>query len=100
LRIFALIIALLAATAAAAQLRSIPQDAQRARMTHVEYNVVELDGVRQSLAPGAQIRDESNRVIVPMALPPGSLVRYRLDASGQVQQVWILTPEEAAAEPR
>jgi len=36
-------------------------------------------------------------VIVPTALPSGSVVKYRRDASGQVRQVWILTPQEAAA---
>ena len=56
------------------------------------------NGQRVQLAPGAQIRDASNRVIVPTALPPAALVKYRLDASGQVREVWILTPQEA--EPR
>ena len=83
--------------AAAAQLRTIPADAQRAEMRHVQENVVELNGQRAQLAPGAQIRDASNRVIMPTALPSGSLVKYRLDASGHVRQVWILTPQEAAA---
>jgi len=83
--------------AAAAQLRTIPADAQRAEMRHVQENVVELNGQRAQLAPGAQIRDASNRVIMPTALPSGALVKYRLDASGHVRQVWILTPQEAAA---
>jgi len=90
------LIALLFATAAAAQMRAIPADATRAKMRHVEGSVVELDGKLESLAPGAQIRDPSNRVIVPTALPPGSLVKYRLDAAGQVREVWILSPQEAA----
>ena len=83
--------------AAAAQLRTIPADAQRAEMRHVQENVVELNGQRAQLAPGAQIRDASNRVIMPTALPSGALVKYRLDASGHVREVWILTPQEAAA---
>ncbi|HYR36092.1 MAG TPA: hypothetical protein VEQ87_17505 [Burkholderiales bacterium] len=92
----ALAIALLFAGAAAAQLRTIPADAERAQIRHVEENIVQLNGQRAQLAPGAQIRDASNRVIVPTALPSDALVKYRLDASGQVRQVWILTPEEAA----
>ena len=91
-----LAIALLVAGAAAAQLRTIPADAERAQIRHVEENIVQLNGQRAQLAPGAQIRDGSNRVIVPTALPSDALVKYRLDASGQVRQVWILTPEEAA----
>jgi hypothetical protein len=97
LRLLALL-ALLFATAAAAQLRAIPQDAQTARMSHVEANVVEVDGARRTLAPGAQIRDASNRIIVPAALPPASVVRYVMDGDGQVRRVWILTPEEAAGQ--
>ena|SRR5438067_701112 len=94
------LIALLFASAAAAQIRPIPADAQRGEMRHVEGGIVELDGRRAQLASGAQIRDESNRIIVPTALPPGSLVKYRLDAAGQVREVWILSPQEAAEQRR
>ena len=96
MRALLLVLALFAATAAA-QLRTIPSDAQRAKMSHVQEHVVEVNGKRAQLAPGAQIRDASNRLIVPTALPSGSLVRYQRDKSGQVTQVWILTPQEAAA---
>jgi hypothetical protein len=89
-------IVLLVAGAAAAQLRTIPADAERAQIRHVQENIVELNGQRALLAPGAQIRDASNRVIVPTALPSAALVKYRLDDKGQVREVWILTPEEAA----
>jgi hypothetical protein len=89
---------MLVATAAVAQMRAVPvpAEARLARMSLVEGNVVDIDGVRQQLAPGAQIRDESNRIIIPGALPPGSLVCYLLDGAGLVHRVWILTPEEAA----
>ena len=95
MRAFALIAAFVASTAMA-QLRTIPQDAERAEIRHVELNVIEQKGKRESLAPGAQIRDQANRVIVPTALAPGALVRYLRDASGAVHEVWILTPQEAA----
>ena len=90
-----LLIALLAVPAAA-QLRTIPQDAQRAEVRHVQNNIVELNGRPAQLAPGAQIRDVSNRIIVPTALPAGALVKYRLDGAGLVREVWILSPQEAA----
>jgi hypothetical protein len=90
-----LFIALLAVPAAA-QLRTIPQDAQRAEIRHVQANIVELNGRQAQLTPGAQIRDASNRIIVPTALPAGALVKYRLDGAGGVRNVWILTPQEAA----
>ena len=81
-------------TAAAAQLRTIPEDAKRGEIRHVEAMLVEIDGERQRLAPGAQIRDTSNRLIVPTAIPAGTQVRYLLDAQGMVVRVWVLTPEE------
>ena len=90
------LIALVFAASAVAQLRTIPADAKRARMNHVQERIVELNGKREMLAPGAQIRDSANRVIVPSALPANSLVKYRRDPSGAVHEVWILTRQEAA----
>jgi hypothetical protein len=89
------IAALFLASAATAQLRTIPAEAKPAQMRHVQGSVIELNGKRGTLAPGAQIRDQANRVIVPTSLPPGSLVKYSADANGVVQRVWVLTPEEA-----
>ena len=89
------LIALLFAAAALAQLRTIPADAERAELRPVEENRVELDGKPAELAPGAQIRDASNRIILPAEVPAGTLVKYRRDATGAVRQIWILTPEEA-----
>ena len=88
---------LLAASLAGAQVRSIPDDARVGQIRHLQDMVVEIDGAAQQLAPGAQIRDAANRLIVPMSLPADSLVKYRLDASGKVHEVWILTREEAEA---
>ena len=79
---------------AAAQLRPIPEDAQIGVMRHLEVMTVEVDGLPQQLSPGAQIRDTENRIILPSALPPGSIVKYVRDPDGQIRRVWILTPEE------
>src|SRR2546423_7929107 len=78
-----------------AQVREIPGDAKRGEIRHVENMMVQIDGTRQRLAPGAQIRDTANRVVVPTALPSGAQVKYLLNEEGMVRQVWILTPEEA-----
>jgi len=86
---------LLAASLAGAQVRSIPQDARVGQIRHLQEMVVEIDGAAQQLAPGAQIRDASNRIIVPTAIPSGTRVKYLVDANGQVHRVWILTSEEA-----
>ena len=84
------------AGAAYAQLRSIPEAAKRGEIRHLQDMVVEISGRQQRLAPGAQIRDAANRVVMPAALPPGARVKYVVDGAGLVRQVWILTPEEAA----
>jgi hypothetical protein len=89
------------AGAAEAQFRSIPPEAKRGVIQHLEAMDVEIDGKRQRLAPGAQIRDSRNLIVVPAALPSGALAKYLLDAQGMVARIWILSPEEAARpEPR
>jgi hypothetical protein len=84
------------ASAAYAQLRTIPQDALRGTMRHVQDTIIEIDGERAQLSAGAQIRGVSNTIVLPTALPPGSLVKYQRNEARQVHRVWILTPEEAA----
>jgi hypothetical protein len=98
MRFFRLLIAVacVASTAAYAQLRTIPDDARRGEMRHLQDMMVEIDGTMLRLAPGAQIRDASNRVIVPTAVPARAPVKYLYNGEGLVRQVWILTPEEAA----
>ncbi len=96
MKAFVFLLTAVFAVPAAAQLRTIPKDAQRAVIRPLQANVVQLDGRQARLAPGAQIRDASNRIIVPTALPARALVKFRRDAEGQVREVWILTPAEAA----
>jgi hypothetical protein len=84
------------AIAASAQLRTIPPDAKRGTIRHVEDMIVAIDGVRKRLAPGAQIRGPSNLLVLPISLPVGASVKYVLDSDGMVRQVWLLTAEEAA----
>jgi hypothetical protein len=81
---------------AAAQLRTIPQDAKRGTMRHIQETIVEIDGKRERLSQGAQIRSQSNTIVLPVALPRDSVVKYQLDQAGHVHRVWILTPQEAA----
>ena len=94
-RWIALLLLSVTAPLASAQLRSIPKDARAGEIRHLQGMVVEIDGAPKRLAPGAQIRDASNRIILPIAIPAGTLVKYLVDGAGQVQRVWILTPEEA-----
>jgi hypothetical protein len=91
-----LLLAAFLAGPAAAQVRSIPPQAKPGTIRHLQDMYVSIDGQRRRLAPGAQIRDGDNRLVLPASIPPGSQVRYLGDAEGLVRQVWILSPEEAA----
>ena len=97
-----LVLAALSALAvnAGAQLRTLPADAERGEVRHVQGMTIAIDGAERQLAPGAQIRSASNLIIVPSAIPPDSLAKYTLDANGLVRRVWILTPQEAAQPDR
>ena len=94
-KISGVLVALLPA-AALAQFRSIPADAKRGEIRHLGQMDVEIDGRTMRLSAGAQIRDASNLVVVPMALPAGAKVKYQLDPQNLVHRVWILSPQEAA----
>jgi hypothetical protein len=97
-RLAAVLLLLGCAGLAQAQLRTIPPDAQRGVIRHVQEMIVEIDGTQRRLAPAAQIRDDANRIVMPTAIPPGTRVKYQLDKDGFVLQVWFLTPEEAEAD--
>jgi hypothetical protein len=81
--------------------RSFPQNTLRGAMVFGAYPQVTLNGNATQLSPGTRVRDQDNR-IVPAASLTGArvLVHYTLGmGSTQVQDVWILRPEEAAINP-
>ena len=88
------------AAAAGAQVRTIPKEAQRGEIRHVQDMYVELNGKALQLAPGAQIRDADNRLVLPTSLVEKADVRFLLDGAGLVHRVWIMTPLERAQAPR
>ena len=96
LRPAALVLAFAIPALVFAQLRTIPDEAKRGEIRHVMGMRVEINGLPQQLAPGAQIRDTFNRTILPASVPPGASIRFLLDTQGLVRQVWVLTAEEAA----
>jgi hypothetical protein len=93
-----MISACLLSASAHAQLRTIPGEAKGGELRHAQDGAsLSIGGVALRLAPGAQIRDESNRIVFLGAVPAGAQVKYLLDGDGEVRRVWILTPEEAQA---
>jgi hypothetical protein len=54
--------------------------------------------VADRLSPGSRIRATSNLLVMSASLVGQELtVNYVRDAAGLLHEVWILTPEEAAA---
>jgi hypothetical protein len=96
LRTLILAIGLAASACALAQVRTIPADAKRGQIEHVEDTVIRMNGRVMRLSPGAQIRNTSNVIIPPASLPAGVPVKYTLDTQGYVHRVWILTLQEAS----
>ena len=79
---------------ASAQLRSIPPDAIKAKMKPPQNGVAEVGKYTFKLAPGAQIRSTDNRIMLPVMIGSEQVVRYQLDAQGQLLRVWVLSPDE------
>jgi hypothetical protein len=96
MRLLAAAVLLCASATVLAQLRTVPAHAKRGELRHLQDMIVQIDQQQARLSPGAQIRDIHNRLMLPAAIPPGSIVKYRTDAQGMVSEVWILTPQEAA----
>jgi hypothetical protein len=86
----------LAAGVAQAQFRTIPDDAKRGTLSHVQEMNVTLDGKPARLSAGAQIRDQNNLIVLPVQLPKESKIKYLPDAAGHLHRIWIMSPREAA----
>ena len=95
------VLAMTICSSAAAQVqRNFPPNALRGELIVGEIPQVAVNGVPANLAPGARIRGQNNMLQMSGALSGSKLlVHYTLDAAGQVKEVWILTPEEAAKRP-
>jgi hypothetical protein len=78
-------------------LRTLPADSLRGQMTAAAIGSVQIDGKTLPLSPAAQIRNESNLIVLPTAIQQAVPVRYVVDGLGYVSRIWILTPAELAA---
>jgi hypothetical protein len=94
-----LLIALAAALPAQAQ-RLFERNALRGELVIKAPPEVLLNGKPARLTPGARIHNAQNMLqLSGSLLEQKLLVHYRLDGVGQLQQVWILSPAEAAKQP-
>jgi len=83
-----------------AQLRTVPAEAKPGEIRQLaDMTVVVAEQTALRLAPGAQIRDTDNRIVLPGSLANGTLVLYLLDNQGLVRRAWIPSDAEAALIP-
>ncbi len=99
--LLATVLGALAVSTASAQLpRQFPSNALRGALTVVQPPDVKLNDVAARLSPGARIRGPNNMLQMSGALVGRKLlVHYTLDPSGNVHEVWVLTPAEAQRQP-
>jgi hypothetical protein len=89
-----------AATATAQPLRSFPATALRGELVVTTPPEAQLNRQPARLAPGARIRDTGNRIVLSGGVAGQKLlVHYTLDLQGNLLDVWLLTPAEAARKP-
>jgi hypothetical protein len=69
-----------------------PDGSMIGTMSTGQLPLVTIDGKQMRLAPGARIVGANNTSVTPNQVAPNSRVRYRVDANGQVSQVWLLPP--------
>ena len=90
----------LAGAVSAQTSRPFPAHALRGALVVVQPPDVQLNGRPARLSPGSRIRGADNMVQMSGTLVGYQwLVHYTLDPTGLVQDVWILTPDEAARRP-
>jgi hypothetical protein len=92
-------LACLAALPAQAQ-RLFERNALRGELVITAPPEARLNGQAVRLSPGARIRSAQNMIQLSGSLIDQKLlVNYTLDGFGQVHEVWVLSPAEAARQP-
>ena len=77
--------------------RAFPLKTERGQMAFIELPDVLINGKPERLAHSVRVRDERNAIVMPGTVNGRSaVVNYLRDARGQVREVWILSPQEAA----
>lgn len=80
--------------------RPFPANALRGSLVVTQPPEILLNGQPARLSPGSRIRGIDNMVYLSGGLVGERLlVHYTIDPTGNVHQVWVLRPEEAAKKP-
>jgi hypothetical protein len=97
---FAGLVAFWALPAAAQTPRNFPATALRGELVITAPPEVLLNKRPSRLAPGSRLRGQDNMLVMTgAAVNQRMLVHYTRDLNGNVLDVWILTPAEAARKP-
>ena len=73
-----------------------PSNSKLGELTAIDYPKIEINGKILQLGAGGQIRGTDNLIILPTILSEFGPVLYWIGPTGDVQRIWLLTPEEAA----
>ncbi len=88
------LLATLAFSAMAAE-RDFPASAQRGKLAITNYPIVTVNGNALRLSPGSRIWNTQQLTQIPNSLGTDTYqVNYTLNAQGDIDRVWILTPDE------
>lgn len=90
------LLATLAFSAVAAE-RDFPAATLRGKLTITDYPNVTVSGNALRLSPGSRIWNTEQLTQIPNSLGADTyLVNYTLNPQGDIDRVWILTPDEAS----
>ena len=78
--------------------RAFPADSQKGELyAPLQAGALQIGNKTFHPAPGLQIRNEMNMIVMSGTLQQNAKVRYQLDPMGNVWRIWLLTAEEVAA---
>ena len=98
LKLFVIAVALVSVQTGYAQLqRLLPANGKRGVTGEQRpLPAIIINGEAAKLAPGGIIFDTNNRTILHQSLPANADVWFQLGLSGDIQRIYVLTPEERA----
>ncbi len=80
-----------------AMMRNFPLESKKGELHPPIQQELDISGQKMLKAPGLQIRNEKNLIVMPATLQGPQPVRYQLDPMGNVWRIWILSAAEQAA---
>jgi len=97
---FVLLLLSLLCVSAVEAARNFPQNAMRGTITEQQYPHYKIDSSTYRMSAGGRIYNQHNLIIMPVSFNGQAEVMYRLDISGDLSAIWLLTREEAAMHPK